>query len=461
MAADEGHALDTSDRTEAIAAPELTSSDIPVSRWASHRLRWLVNWGTKGALAVVDQALFAGAQFGLNVLLARWLDPDGYGAFAVAYAVFLLIAAVHTAVLIEPMIVFGSGKYFSDQRLYLGVVLRGHWLLTIPAGLALLTAGGLIARFYSHAVGQPLCALAVALPFVLLSWVTRRAFYMELQPGRAAVGGLVFFCALLASVYWIHEAHALTPATAVLAMGGAALLCAAIQLFWLRPARLRSASTLALRSAASEHWTYGRWALAAVLPSWTLLNFYYLALPVRFGLKQAGELKAIMNLAMPATHTVIAFGVLLIPLLVRHLELGGCRLVQRTVRRVTAIFVTGGSAYLILLWFFRFQILRLFYGGRYLQDAGLPVFVLGLAPIATALSVSFGVALRSFERPDRVFWANAVASLVTLSFGLLLAAFWGVLGAAVGYLVSYATLAAALWLFYHKTLLAKLREHSD
>src|SRR5437763_5035661 len=69
----------------------------------------------KGALAISDQALFSGANFLVNILLARWMAASEYGAFSLAYSVFLLFAVVHTALLIEPMMVFGSGKY---QRVF-------------------------------------------------------------------------------------------------------------------------------------------------------------------------------------------------------------------------------------------------------------------------------------------------------------------------------------------------------
>jgi hypothetical protein len=44
----------------------------------------LISWFKKGSLAVLDQGLFSGANFIVNILLARWLAPEEYGAFAVA-----------------------------------------------------------------------------------------------------------------------------------------------------------------------------------------------------------------------------------------------------------------------------------------------------------------------------------------------------------------------------------------
>ena len=86
----------------------------------------LVHWGKKGGLTLLDQGLFSGANFLVNILLARWLAPEEYGAFAVAYSIFLLLAAFHTAVLTEPMMIFGAGKYVDKFPKYLGILLFGQ-----------------------------------------------------------------------------------------------------------------------------------------------------------------------------------------------------------------------------------------------------------------------------------------------------------------------------------------------
>jgi hypothetical protein len=49
--------------------------EVPIGRW--------MLWAKKAGLAVLDQGLFTGSHFIINVLLARWLEPAQYGAFAV------------------------------------------------------------------------------------------------------------------------------------------------------------------------------------------------------------------------------------------------------------------------------------------------------------------------------------------------------------------------------------------
>jgi hypothetical protein len=65
-------------------------------------------WLSKGLWAVTDQGLFALTNFGASILLARWLPQREFGAYAVAFSVLLLMGVVHTALLTEPMLVFGT-----------------------------------------------------------------------------------------------------------------------------------------------------------------------------------------------------------------------------------------------------------------------------------------------------------------------------------------------------------------
>src|SRR3979409_2655145 len=98
-------------------------------------------WIRRGSWAIADQGLFAMANVLLNVMLARWLAPAEYGAFAVAYSAFLFIGALHAALLIEPMLVFGPGRYASRLAGYLNVLIRGNYVLTIPGSLLLISLG--------------------------------------------------------------------------------------------------------------------------------------------------------------------------------------------------------------------------------------------------------------------------------------------------------------------------------
>src|ERR1039457_1871962 len=95
-------------------------------------------WVGKGSLVILDQGLISGSNFLIGILLARWLAPEAYGAYALAFSVFLFLSGFHNALLLEPMSVFGPASYRDQLRAYLGKLLQLNFLLTF--GLALLLA---------------------------------------------------------------------------------------------------------------------------------------------------------------------------------------------------------------------------------------------------------------------------------------------------------------------------------
>ena len=174
-------------------------------------VRQSVRWAAKGGLAILDQGLFAGANFVVNILLARWLTPEDYGAFALAYSIFLLFAAFHTAILTEPMMVFGAGRYAGKFDRYLGILLRGHFALMVPASLVLAGVALLLGRLYSPSVEHAFLGLAVAAGFILLLWLLRKVFHVTSQPGWAVLGSATYCAGVLACTCLLQASGRLSP----------------------------------------------------------------------------------------------------------------------------------------------------------------------------------------------------------------------------------------------------------
>src|SRR5579863_9326868 len=80
-----------------------TPERIPPLVFTSANLRI---WGKKSVLTLVDQGFTSGAGFGVNVLLARWVSAEIYGAFAVAFAGFLFVSGFQNVLSLEPLSVF-------------------------------------------------------------------------------------------------------------------------------------------------------------------------------------------------------------------------------------------------------------------------------------------------------------------------------------------------------------------
>lgn len=390
-----------------------------------------VRWAVSGLWALLDQGLFALANFAVNILLARWLTPEDYGGFTVAYAVFLLLGTVHTALVAEPMVVFGAGQYRERLPAYLALLMRGHWLLTAVASVALavLAAGLLMAGH--HPVGISLLALAAVNPFILQLWLVRRSCYVRGTPHLAAWGGLLYMVILLVGAYFLVGSGSLSSPTAFLLMG----VGSAAAVLWIRSHVTDGASERSSdfqRRVVSRHWEYGRWAVGTGLLGALMLNLYYVVMPLRFGLEGAATLKALMNLIMPALQSAIALWAVVLP---RFVSVRDTPAFGSLVRRLLIVCCSLAAVNWLVLGMLHPYLVRWLYDGAYAQESHL-MWLLGLVPIAFAALAILENALRSLERADLVFRAYVAAAVSTCALGIPLMFTWVTAGAMLGLLIS-------------------------
>ncbi|MBI4639269.1 MAG: hypothetical protein HY731_01165 [Candidatus Tectomicrobia bacterium] len=410
-------------------------------------LQRLLSWAKKGGFAVLDQGLFAGANFLVNILLARWLEPTQYGAFVVAYSVFILLADFHTAVLTEPMLVFGAGKYGDHFPKYLGLLIYGHWGVTSVIALLLGVVALIFWQFGSEILAQALAGLAFASPFILLLWLVRRGFYVRFQPHWSATGGVLYMVLILAGMYGFYRGNWLSPASALAMIGLVSLVVGLGLAVLLRPQLRFAGSNPTPGMVLADHWRYGRWSTATTASRWVSGNISYMLLPAWVGLKGSAGLRAVMNLIMPVLHANTAISVFLVPLFVKALKAEGKIGLYRFVRLAFILFTMSSVFYWGFLFLVRHEVLPWLYGGRYVEYADLLILA-GLLSFSEGVVGVLGTAFRAMERPDLIFRCYVVSTSVALTLGLWLLAIKGVTGAVMGRLASSAATAIAMVWFH-------------
>lgn len=398
-----------------------------------------------GGWAIADQGTFAAANFVLNVLLARWLAEDAYGSFTIAFTVFLLAGTLYTALVIEPMLVFGPGRFRTRMRRYFLRLTQTHVLVSVAFGLLLALAGGAFVSRDLQATGDPLLVLGLCTPILLLQWFARRSVYVVTRPDIGAMGGFIYLASVVAGLMVLQRRQLLDPISAIWLMTGASALASAaiaLGLWYVLPTSSSKAEGHpSFRVVLDAHWEYGRWALATALLTWLPGNIYFLVLPVWAGLEATATLRALMNLYLPMMHASVALGILAIPIFVRW---RGQKDFMVRLRRIALWLVLAGVAYSVAIGFAGKELVAWLYAGRYGDDAPL-AWLLGLLPAAAAAAAIFGAGLRALEQPDRVFFAYVGGAGFTLTAGLAAAAFFSVPGASVGWSLSYSVTAFLLY----------------
>lgn len=390
-----------------------------------------------GGLALVDQGLFALASFSVTILLARWLPTSQFGAFALAYFVFLLVAAAHTSLLTEPMLVFGGSIYRGRFRQYLSRLLELHAALALAMSAGFAIAGAILLRVDLGA-SHSMFAFALASPFVLLLWLLRRAFYVSFRPAVAAVGDGLYLVAVIAGIVALQRAGILSAARAIGVMGGAAIVASLLMLAVLRPAR----DGIGRREVAVRHWEYGRWSVVAQALFWSSGQVLMVLVPLVLGLGKLAVLAAAVNLYGPLNPLLQAAAALLLPSISSSAAGGGdLRALKRSLRRYNLALAGCVLLYALVLGLVGKPLMHHLYAGRYDRHLGL-VLLFGLSYTASTVVQVQTVLLKATGHVKAVplLWACSAALVLVLAVPAMLLG--GLTGAVLVLIGSYVVAAA-------------------
>jgi O-antigen/teichoic acid export membrane protein len=392
-----------------------------------------IPWVSKAGFAVLDQGLISGSNFLVSILLARWLVPEQYGAYAVAFGVFILLSLVYQSLVLEPMAVFGGSSYDGCLRGYLRSLLWLHVTISLSIfavfGVSAFAAG----RFYhSTMLAGALAGVTIASPCVLFFWLARRTFYLQLAASKAAMGAFVYSAVSMGGLFLIYRRQLLSPFSAFALMGLAALGTGLYNLLRLRASlRADASQPPGVNEIWRKHWSYGRWALASCVAGWIPAYVYYPLLSAFASMAASGQLKALMNFTLPMEQTKAALSLLLLPYAANLRARRGSSAAGSLSTRMSLAVVGLTCAYWAVLLVFHQPVFHILYSGKYSDvEHLLPVVALG----SVVYGACFGpaIALRAMESPASVFTAYSLATLSSLVVGIpatwkfgLSGAIWG------------------------------------
>lgn len=422
------------------------------------------------AWAVLDQGLYGASNFLINILLARWLEPHSYGAFALGWAILNIAYQIQNPLIIEPMMVFSSNRFRLAPATYQKIVVHLNWILTSSATVAIVIVAFLQSdpTFTGMYLG-----LAIAMPLMLYTMLVRRVCYANLNPALAAKGGLIYMPVFLSSALLFNHFSWLSAFSALCLMGFSAL-CSGL---WVERSLGRGVAAEASkgldntqiglptqngmsgfgrwlslsRAVLRNHWGYGRWSLPASLLAVVITAFPYLILSHISGLAAVGSLRALENTVLPVYSFMNAFGALLIPIFARARTTAE---LTRVVLRYAAVFFFIGLLAWLVLAALHSWIFSLLYGGNY-QTIGHLLVVYGALPLLVGLSIVFLSALRSQEQLRWIIVLYAITVVFMVSAGTFLIEHNGVQGAVTILVTSnllLTVLAGMVWYRYGRKI---------
>jgi O-antigen/teichoic acid export membrane protein len=443
-------------KTQTEAPPQIASVAVAPAQSESQRRVW---GGRLSVSALADPGAMVSAGIVVNVLLARWLAAEEYAAFVLAFGLFLLLAAVHNVLVLEPMSILAPSTDTGNAADYFEAQIWVHLAFSAVLGVPLLVAGGLVALFaHDGYLAGAFFGGGLALPFILLLRFARRMCVLLHRPAMAFTGSICNLALVLVGVLALHARHKLTPLHVFFVLGFSCL-CAALLLFHKLQIGLDEsrACSVPWMSAAAENWSYGRSLVGGALASSMMGQTTIVLAALFLGLAGAAKLYAMQIPALVTLQCASVVGMLLLPGFAREWFLGNSKSVRQLAQRVSLSLGAFALVVAAIVYFTAAPLERLLFGGKFAGTAWLMPWLL-VVPLAAGVGSAYSMALRAMKHPQYDLLATRIAAIVSVQTAFLFIPVWGLAGAAASLASGYVVRAAVVYVSFRQAVASERRE---
>lgn len=380
-------------------------------------------------ISALEQAVWSLLNFGVNLLLIRFIAPDQYGGFVFWASCGFVLSSVQNALTICHLQVLGPGEGVDPARLPVERLMHGVNLIF----LVIVALGSLAGALAYQRAGSPYGVIAATLfvPAYLLQQYVRALAFSRGKPGVAAAQTSLVFVLVVVLLGEALVAHDALNAGAVLArIGGAYAICGVAGALW----AMRGQGGLPGGRELATYGGYARqsgWIFLGVSSTEILTRFYVFVVAGWYGAAALASLSATQQLLRPIPLLASSWGMVARADLARRRDTGDWGPFGRTV----AVAVAGGLVIAALWTGIIYEswplITAHLFDGKY-GDEGWMVLLWGVSAAFAFGQVVVSAALQSLSAFKALALANTAASLVAAAAILLIMKGFGYGGAIVG-----------------------------
>jgi O-antigen/teichoic acid export membrane protein len=403
-------------------------------------------------LTAMDQCVSSLSNFVVGVAVARVVGVAGFGAYALVYSVWLVVAAFHRSLITDPMSI-ENDMHKTDHSRHVRVGLAAELWLGFVAAVLFAAAGAALLSLGQLQFGICFVVLAPWLPFLLAQDYWRWVSFMKRKPQKALANDFMFFAVQIAVfvalvVVGFHSSWVAIAAWGVGAAGGALF---GLWQFSTRPTLEGGIERIRDRWGLSK-WLAGVNAMASTSSQSTpVLTGVFLGPVGVGGLKSAASL-----VTGPSLVLIQAGGSIGLPEASKALKERGWPGLRRVQRFITAAGMLSVSLIAVIVFCFGRQLLDVVYGPAFGRFAGI-ADILAVGVFCASCGLGAILCLKATRQTQRLFVVSTISLIVSVVAVVILAPIFGVVGAAVATLLGNAASSLGL-LIAHWTSTRRVAE---
>lgn len=371
--------------------------------------------------AVIDQGIVSLANFALGVVVARLVSPTEFGAFGVAFAVYLVAPNVARGFATQPLTIRFGAREPDEFRRGVAESTGVAFMLGIAGGIVCLAITAIIGGDLGVALG----ALAFVLPGLLVQDAWRFVLFTSRRGPMAIANDLLAMVVMAVMIVMVVVLRLDSVTAMVLCWGGGstAAALAGIAQTGVRPAPRRAVRW------GREHWDITPRFLGSELIQMAGSQLVVFAVGGLVSLAGVGSIRGAQLLLGPAYILSVGVHLSMVP------EASRVRSSIPRFRRIvllSSVFLSvAGAGWGLVLLLLPEVVGRQLLGESWpgARSVLLPIALSSILPLATT---GPRVGLRALEEATRTLRASGIQSALTVGGGVTGAVLAGTVGAAWG-----------------------------
>ena len=396
---------------------------------------------SRAGSGVIDQAFVSLANFGLGVVVARLVAPTEFGAFGVAFAIYLVALNIARGFATGPLLIRFSSRDVGTLAEAAAKATGLALLLGILSGALCLILGFV----FPPPLSGGFIGLATALPGLLLQDALRYVLFTARRGHLAILNDLVWTVVLVPLIAIVVLSGNASVFSLVVCWGAGAAAAALVGI-------LRAGVIPRVPEAISwwrEHWDITPGFLMSELIQMGGTQLVQFAIGGLVGLSAVGSLRGAEILLGPTSMLTMGVALTMVP--AASGLTGALPQLRRLAVKLSVLLGLAGAIWGAMLLFLPKTIGQQILGASWEGARSVLVPIILFATL-TLLSTGPKIALRALEDASRTLQVSTLASVITVASAVAGSFAAGVIGGAWGLAFGGLVSVVAWWLHFASSM---------
>ncbi len=368
-----------------------------------------------------DQVFSSFTNFGLNILIVRSLGASTFGAFSLAFSMFVIAINISRALTSEPLVVRSSGV---PREEWARSVARASGL-SVVLGVVIGALCVLAAQFMTGDLRAAFIGVGVCMPGLLLQDLWRFAFFASGKGQQSLLNDLVWAMIMFPILVVLLRGENSSLLSIVLVWGGAATVAGLLGIVQARVIPSLTSLRVWIREHRDLTPSYmGEMVTGSVFSQVTLFGIGAVA-----SLAAVGAYRSAFVVFGPIRMLYQGLGLMGVPEAVRILNRRSAAYLGKSALRVGAALAIVAATFGLLLALMPDRFGEKVMGSVWFDVVPLILpFTIGVVGLGLTMPVFIG--MRALEAARRSFWTKLTVASMDMVASITGASFGGALGAA-------------------------------